>query len=164
MVPLINNRAWMMEAKAFSSQQPSRVSLHFYLRLHETGHAGSQPGFWLHGCWKATFKKKIKILTQIFKWIQSTKCTSVNERLGNDAITCWKEKSRILTWIYRWVQNWYFVFIFAEGIEEESQLSLYWTELICISIDKNCFAWPLLMHNLHWKTAPEGNNERLKSD
>lgn len=164
MVPLINNQAWMTEAKAFSSQQPSGLSLHFYLRLHETDHAGSQSGFGLHGCWKETFKRKKKILTQIFKWIQSIKCISVNERLGNDAITCSKEKSRILSWIYRWVQNWYFVFVFTEEIEGESQLSLDWTELICISIDKNCFAWPLLIHNLHCKTAPEGNNERLKSD
>lgn len=50
MVPLINNWAWMVEAKAFSSQQLSGVSPHFYLILHETGHAGSQSGFELHGC------------------------------------------------------------------------------------------------------------------
>ena len=54
------------------------------------------------------------------------------------------------------MQNWYFGFVFAEGVEEESQLSLDWTELICISIDKNCFAWPSLIHNLHCKTAPGG--------
>lgn len=62
------------------------------------------------------------------------------------------------------MQNWYFVFVSAEGMEGESQLSLDWTELICISIDKNCFAWPSLIHNLHCKTAQEGNNERQKSN
>jgi hypothetical protein len=47
-----------------------------------------------------------------------------------------------------------FVFVFAKGMEGESQLNPDWTEFICISIDKNYFALLSLIYNSY--TSAQG--------